>query len=129
MKWRHQESKERREGGREEWSTSSFLNVGEEEEEEEGEGEVKVERVEEELVSEVAADSTVDSALELVIPRNWRKWGDLMKWKKDEGAKLDIIVKKVWKENGSKKKKKTKKRNTWCLALHSDLMKCDPLLI
>ena len=70
MKWRHQESKERREGGREEWSTSSFLNVGEEEEEEEGEGEVKVERVEEELVSEVAADSTVDSALELVIPRN-----------------------------------------------------------
>ena len=70
MKWRHQESKERREGGREEWSTSSFLNMGEEEEEEEGEGEVKVERVEEELVSEVAADSTVDSALELVIPRN-----------------------------------------------------------
>ena len=71
MKWRHQESKERREGGREEWSTSSFLNVGEEEEEEEGE--VKVERLEEEeeeMVSEVAADSTVDSALELVIPRN-----------------------------------------------------------
>ena len=69
MKWRHQESKERREGGREEWSTSSFLNVGEEEEEE---GEVKVERLEEEeeMVSEVAADSTVDSALELVIPRN-----------------------------------------------------------
>ena len=69
MKWRHQESKERREGGREEWSTSSFLNVGEEEEE----GEVKVERLEEEeeeMVSEVAADSTVDSALELVIPRN-----------------------------------------------------------
>ena len=67
MKWRHQESKERREGGREEWSTSSFLNVGEEE------GEVKVERLEEEeeeMVSEVAADSTVDSALELVIPRN-----------------------------------------------------------
>ena len=74
MKWRHQESKERREGGREEWSSSSFLNVGEEEEEEEdGEGEVKVEKVEEELVSEVAADSTVDSALELVIPRIWRK--------------------------------------------------------
>ena len=37
---------------------------------EEGEEpEVKVEKVEEELVSEVAADSTVDSALELVIPR------------------------------------------------------------
>ena len=52
-----------------------------------------------------------------------------MRGKKDEGAKLDIIVKKMWKENGSKKKKKTKKRNTWCLALHSDLMKCDPLLI
>ena len=73
MKWRHQESKERREGGREEWSSSSFLSVGEEEEEEE-EGEVKevkVEKVEEEeMVSEVAADSTVDSALELVIPRN-----------------------------------------------------------
>ena len=69
MKWRHQESKERREGGREEWSSSSFLNVAEEEEEEEGE--VKVEKVEEEeLVSEVAADSTVDSALELVIPRH-----------------------------------------------------------
>ena len=66
MKWRHQESKERREGGREEWSSSSFLNVAEEEE-----GEVKVEKVEEEeLVSEVAADSTVDSALELVIPRH-----------------------------------------------------------
>ena len=41
-------------------------------EEEEEEGEVKVERLEEEeeMVSEVAADSTVDSALELVIPRN-----------------------------------------------------------
>ena len=72
MKWRHQESKERREGGREEWtSTSTFLNVGEEDEEEEDrEGEVKVEKVEEELVSEVAADSTVDSAIETVLPRS-----------------------------------------------------------
>ena len=73
MKWRHQESKERREGGREEWtSASTFLNVGEEDEEEEEdrEGEVKVEKVEEELVSEVAADSTVDSAIEMVLPRS-----------------------------------------------------------
>ena len=58
-----------------------------------------------------------------------KKMRGLNEGEKDEGAKLDIIVKKVWKENGSKKKKKTKKRNTWCLALHSDLMKCDPLLI
>ena len=70
MKWRHQESKERREGGREEWTAAStFLNVGEEEEEDR-EGEVKVEKVEEELVSEVAADSTVDSAIEMVLPRS-----------------------------------------------------------
>ena len=51
MKWRHQESKERREGrGGEEWSSSQALHLAEQESKEE-----------QEAVSEATVDSTVDS--------------------------------------------------------------------